>query len=497
MGGIKLVKYIDKDAVYFNLLSKSIRQKYRRTAEFYNCPAIYNNFFDKTGYKLYLVGGAIRDSVSSKVNIHDYDFASACPASMILAAYPDAKLVGESFEVVLLPINGKQYEIARFRSETNHDGRRCDCNFDGVSLEADLSRRDLTINAISFDPYLKITYDPHDGLADSKNNIIRFVGDANERIIEDNLRIFRAIRFKYKYGANYDINTYHSILGSMQLLSSLPKERLYSELVKLNETIDFVGDDDNLDLLSLFSTIFGKEFTNMLSYDQNSKYHDFTLDVHSLLTYKYARNHLNSNNHILKVAALLHDIGKPDAAEVNPNTGFTNYIGHAKVSATIAREILTKLKFPKIEINKICELIEFHDMVHYSDLNTARKMILEYKLKYNDFRDLISLQYADELSKKKDNTQITETSTFTKIRIHTYKDLGKLILPIETSNEGDALFTVETLIKFGIDKTKLREALDELVIWCIKKVVVTEGDYRLLKPSEYKNRLKVLAIKYK
>lgn len=501
-----MVKYLNKDHVYFNILSKKLKKYALPKEKFYNCPEIYNDFFDKTGYPLYLVGGAVRDTIMngskrSNVAIHDFDFASACPASIILEAYPDAKLVGESFEVVLLPYDGQQYEIARFRSETNHNGRGCDCSFEGVTLAADLNRRDLTMNAIAYNPYLKITYDPHNGIDDIENGIIRFVGNALERIQEDNLRIFRAIRFKYTYNAAYSIDTYHSILSCMDLLNTLPKERIYAELTKLSQSVDFVhtsNNDNNLDLVSMFSVIFGKSFSDMIGYNQNSKYHDFTLDEHSLEVYKNLYTPHLSNRHKLKIAGLLHDIGKPLVATVNPKTGYTNYIGHGKASAAIVRELLTNLKFPKAEVNQICELIEFHDMVHYSDLTEANKMILDYKLKFNDLDELLLLQYADATSKKK-GTPVSRVKLHTTMRIHSYKDLGKLILPGEHSNEEDALFTIETLIKFNINKTKLKEALDELVIWCIKKVVTgeNESDYKRLKPSEYKNRLKVLAIKYK
>jgi hypothetical protein len=159
------------------------------------------------------------------------------------------------------------------------------------------------------------------------------------------------IWFRHTLGFDYDVNTLYVLLAKMHLLESLSKERIYMELKKMNNKLAHFNayilvSLDLIDLISAFAVIFGSDFSKMLSYNQNSKYHKYTLDIHSVHTYMYAANEQFKDTptlsvHVVKMAAILHDIGKPNVATINEKTGFTNYINHAKESSKLAKNILT------------------------------------------------------------------------------------------------------------------------------------------------------------
>jgi tRNA nucleotidyltransferase/poly(A) polymerase len=165
-----------------------------------------NKIFNKFGYKLYIVGGAVRDFITGDVP-KDFDLATdALPDDIlrILAGKYPVQLQGESFGVVVVrtPDFTEGMEIATFREDLT-DGRNPEVKL-GTSIDVDVKRRDLTINSLFYDLESGEIVDLVGGKSDLENGIIRMVGDPEKRISEDPLRVLRVLRFAARYGSKID-----------------------------------------------------------------------------------------------------------------------------------------------------------------------------------------------------------------------------------------------------------------------------------------------------
>ena len=169
------------------------------------------------GYEAYLIGGCCRDFLLNK-QPKDYDVCTNASSNVICKLFENHKIIGKSFQVTQVEHEGLIVEIARFRNEFNHDGRNCEVNFN-ATFEDDLKRRDLTINTIAFDGSSFV--DLFDGMSNLNNNIVRFVGNPEDRINEDYLRILRAIRIGFKCfnEPKFDIKTHTSILENLHKIN--------------------------------------------------------------------------------------------------------------------------------------------------------------------------------------------------------------------------------------------------------------------------------------
>lgn len=181
------------------------------------------------GYEAVFAGGCVRDMILG-IEPNDYDVATSATPKQVKEIFRNSKFVGESFGVSLIG----DVEVATFRTEGSYsDGRRPD-KVEFSTMEEDAKRRDLTINAMFFDPITEnyIDFVSINGFKDMDNKIIRFVGNAEDRINEDNLRIMRAIRFANKFNFTVEDLTYKAIYKNAHKVSTLSGERILEELIK-------------------------------------------------------------------------------------------------------------------------------------------------------------------------------------------------------------------------------------------------------------------------
>ena len=349
------------------------------------------------GFQAVIVGGAIRDSVLG-LTPKDYDISTNASSDEVCKLFPNNKIIGQVFQVTQIEYNGLVVEIARFRNEFNHDGRNCEVDFN-ATLEEDLSRRDLVINALAYNGNKII--DLYGGLDDLKDGIVRFVGNIENRINEDNLRILRAIRIGFKLFNNPIFDDNGLLNLNMYKIKSLSQERITSELLKIIDNMTWLHYSNNRRLiLNMFSTILGIDFYNIVDYDQNNPHHNLTLDDHTIMTMVNC-----PKGDKFKLTALLHDLGKYNCAVLNETTGFTRYIGHEKFSVEIADKIMKNLKLPNKLQDEVKELISFHMVslsdVHYRNLDYKTKWVNKkiYQLKHNSFNDLIDIAKSDKSGK--------------------------------------------------------------------------------------------------
>ncbi len=192
---------------------------------------------EKAGYETWCVGGAVRDAMLGHAHL-DWDLATAARPERIRNLFPRTVPVGINFGTVgVLDDDGVLHEVTTFRRDVKTDGRHAVVEF-GASLEDDLARRDLTINAIAYSPASKKIEDPFDGQGDLVRRVVKSVGDPEERMREDRLRALRALRFAARFGFEIDPATWRAIAGSAPHLGRLSAERVKQEIEKTVEQVD-------------------------------------------------------------------------------------------------------------------------------------------------------------------------------------------------------------------------------------------------------------------
>lgn len=347
------------------------------------------NEIEEYGERGYVVGGCVRDSLLGK-KPHDWDISSPVPAQKLIKYFKKKGYktipAGMKHGTIAVILNGNKFEITTFRKDGEYsDGRHPDSVEWTDDLKEDLMRRDFTINAMAYHPDEGLI-DLYGGLEDLENKIIRCVGNADERIKEDSLRIMRAIRFSAKYGYNIHRKTVEAIHKNCRLLNSISNERIISELnlilkSRYNLRTIFSGFSDVLGVII-------PPIKSMFYFKQNNPYHIYDAYSHTLHTLDYVR----TCDLITSLAALFHDIGKPYCYQ-DGEDGVRHFKGHAKVSAEITDREMRRLRYDNDTREKVVELVKYHD----ATLVPEKKNIKRWLNKIGDeqFRRLIELQYAD------------------------------------------------------------------------------------------------------
>ena len=398
----------------------------------------------------FLVGGAVRDKILNK-DPGDYDFATDIEYSELKRIFADynPKEMGAHFGILMIKVNGKSYEIAKFRKETGVYNSRYPKEIKFVkTIEEDLSRRDFTINSLAYNEETGIV-DLYGGKQDIKRKVIRFVGKPKLRIEEDALRILRAFRFISKLGFNLDKKTAEAICKKRKFLIKISKERIFDELSKIlmgNFAKKALIEMKKLRVLEMIIP----EFRYAYNFDQNNPIHTDDLFNHIIKVI-----HLCDYDLITRFAALFHDLGKINAKIIDAK-GIFHFYGHEKESALIAEEELKMLKASNETINSVKKIIKNH-MLIYEDVSdkTLKKLIIEMEDK--NLKRLFNLFYADLNSKgiksKKENEQILKNFWD---KIENIKKQGKIL------QFNDLDITGIDLINLKFDNRKIGEVKNRL-----------------------------------
>lgn len=355
-----------------------------------------NEIFVQHGYKAYLVGGAVRDMLMGK-EPHDWDVTTDATPEQVMSIFRKVIPTGIAHGTVTVHFMKNEIEVTTFRTESDYsDGRHPDKVEYTGNIEEDLSRRDFTINAIA--SYLgdgTIT-DPFHGRDDIKRKIIRTVGNPLERFSEDGLRPVRAVRFSAQLGFEIERETLKAISEPeiLKKTSGISLERFRDELLKLMKAekpsagLKLMEESGILD-------IFIPEFKKCRGCIQGDfrGYHQFDVLDHLF----YACDGAPASKQNVRLAALFHDIGKPDVKRVIPTPQgdqFTFYNHEAK-SQQITKEILFRLKFSNAEISNICHLVVNHMFNYTQDWTDAAVRRFLAKIHEENLEDLYDLRLAD------------------------------------------------------------------------------------------------------
>lgn len=362
-----------------------------------------NKIFVQNGFEAYLVGGAVRDVLLGK-KASDWDVTTNARPEEIMKIFHKVIPTGIAHGTVTIHFMGKEIEATTFRSESGYtDGRHPDSVSFNATLEDDLSRRDFTMNAIAASLSDGTIIDPFDGRKDIKSKIIRTVGTARDRFLEDGLRPIRALRFSSQLGFEIETETYEAIKmpDVQEKIKSISLERFRDEFEKIlrsDEPSQAFHRMEDCGILNIFIPELA-ECRGCSQVDVRG-FHEFDVLDHNL----YACDGAPKENEIVRLSALFHDVGKKEARRVEKLeypaasgqfVDMVHFHGHEHISARMAKEILFRLKFPNTVIAQVCHLIEQHMFFFEDSWTDAAVRRFLVRVKSECVEDLFLLRFAD------------------------------------------------------------------------------------------------------
>jgi poly(A) polymerase len=328
--------------------------------------AILARTFAKAGFDLAIVGGPVRDALLGRAT-NDLDFTTdARPDEILRIVTPISSVqwdIGRAFGTIGAKVHGEQVEITTYRADS-YDGvtRKPTVEF-GDTLEADLLRRDFTVNAMALRVPSRTLVDPTGGVEDLVAKTLRTPTDPQVSFGDDPLRMLRAARFASQLEFDVASGTLDAMAELRETLSIVSPERIQAELVKLLQT-----DDPLRGIRLLVETGLMGEFlpeVPSLRLEVDEHHHHKDVYEHSLTVLQQAialekQRHPGAAPDVpLRLAALLHDIGKPATRRLEPGGGVTFY-HHDIKGARLARKRLQALRFDSDTTKVVTRLIELH-----------------------------------------------------------------------------------------------------------------------------------------
>ena len=337
------------------------------------------------GFEAYVVGGCVRDSLLN-LSPHDWDICTNALPEQVIESFSDTAVLrtGLKHGTVTVLLEKQPYEITTFRTDGAYTDHRHTDRVEFVSsLEEDLKRRDFTVNAMAFSEESGIV-DLFGGREDLRAGLIRCVGNPDARFTEDALRVMRALRFASTYNFSIEAETASSLLRNTPALASIAVERIREELTRLlcgSGVLHIL-----LDYKDVFSFII-PELAPCIGFQQNNPYHCF--DVYEHIAHAVAD--YAGNDPVVKIALLLHDIGKPFCYTEDERGG--HFRGHGVVSREIAEGVFQRLKYDNQTKHDALELIQIHDATIEPTSRVVRRWL--NKIGYEQFCRLLKVRMAD------------------------------------------------------------------------------------------------------
>lgn len=312
----------------------------------------------RAGGQAFLVGGGVRDLLLGR-RVRDWDLATDLLPDRLAGLFPKTHSVGAHFGTVLVVEGGAAFEVTTFRRDGVYtDGRHPDTVEFTRRVEEDLARRDFTVNAMAYDPHSDRLLDPCGGLADLRAGVLRTVGDPVHRFREDGLRLLRAVRLACQLDLTVEIGTYRALVLCSPQLEMISAERIREEFERLLEVPHPAAGLDLLHETGLLRR-FLPELAACYGVPQNP-HHAYDVFHHSLA----AVDQSPADNAPVRLAALFHDLGKPETRRETEETA--TFYGHQVNGESHVHRIFRRLRFPTEERKHVAHLVHHH-MFHYSD----------------------------------------------------------------------------------------------------------------------------------
>lgn len=330
---------------------------------------------ERAGFEAYVVGGAVRDMAMGR-RPTDWDIATSASADVAASLFPRLTRFSLRHGTVTLVVEGKSYEVSTFRGSA-------------PTIDDDLARRDFTINAMAWKPDAGRLIDPWGGLRDVNLRVVRAVGSPDDRFREDPLRLLRAVRLGCELGFRIHPETRDAMSGTAPMLSTVAKERVRDELLKILASRKPSSGFEEMAGLNLLEEVLPE-----LSEGRGKKCGSQTVFGHTMETVDRV-----PTTPTLRLAALFHDVAKPGAGE-----------GHPVEGARIAENIMRRLRFSERTIFEVTHLVRHHrddrEDASSRDERAVRRFVSGLGAEF--LGSFFSLRRADLESQGKDTRLLSE-----------------------------------------------------------------------------------------
>ena len=341
----------------------------------------------ENGYEGYIVGGCVRDMFLGR-EPEDWDITTSALPAQVKALFRRTIDTGIQHGTVTVMMGHVGYEVTTYRVDgTYSGGRHPDQVTFTPSLTEDLKRRDFTVNAMAYNEEEGLV-DLFGGRADMERRALRCVGNPRERFGEDALRMMRAVRFSAQLDYAIEEDTMEAVRALSGTLSKISAERIRTELVKLLLS----GHPERFRTCyeTGMTAVFLPEFDRMMETGQNNPHHCYSVGEHALCALRRIRP-----DQALRLAALLHDVGKPETESMD-ESGVNHFYGHAAKGAELTRKIMRRLKFDNDTADRVVRLVREHD--RKIGLSPAQMRRTVNCVGEDLFPDLFDLKEADLLA---------------------------------------------------------------------------------------------------
>lgn len=350
------------------------------------------------GHEAYLVGGCVRDIILGRTP-KDWDVTTNANPEEIQALFPDSFYTNDFGTVGVVNDTEdervKIIEVTPYRTESEYtDKRRPDSVKFGQSLEEDLARRDFTINAIALDESKGQIIDPYKGQKDIELKVLRTVGTPEERFEEDALRLMRAVRLVAELNFALDTDTAAAVQAKAANLSHVSRERIRDEFTRI------LNSDQPMMALVLCQQLgllehISPELTRGIGIEQNQA-HSYDVFGHLMRSLQHAAD--KGWDFDVRLAALFHDVAKPDVRRWSPEKNDWTFHGHEVVGSRVTKRALENLRFSRETIEKATKMVRWH--MFFSDpdqitLSAVRRMIRN--VGEENIWDLLNLRICDRI----------------------------------------------------------------------------------------------------
>ena len=331
-----------------------------------------SNLYAKNGFQIYLVGGAVRDAILG-IETKDFDFTTNASSEdsikMLNKNEYKTTEIGRAFGTIETTVGDYSIHITTYREDKyNKDSRKPEIKTSG-ELETDLSRRDFTVNAIAYDINNNEIIDPHGGLKDLSEGLIRTPDTADISFSDDPLRMLRACRFVSTHGFTPNNELFKAISKNVERIEIVSTERIRDEFTKL-----LTGKEPSLGLKAFvesgLSELIMPEL-NELKIEVDPKHHHKDVYEHTMVVLDRVSPTL-----ISRMSALLHDIGKPKTKGIE--NGKVHFRHHEVVGAKMSKKILKRLKYDNETIKKVSLLVENHLRPHTFKMGWTDSAVRRY-----------------------------------------------------------------------------------------------------------------------
>lgn len=417
------------------------------------------------GY-LYIVGGTVRQALLGQVS-SDLDLATPLLPDKVQSALEKQgiRVVPTALQhgTVTAFLEDSKVEITTFRQV----GPQSESNF-SKTIEEDLAGRDFTINAIAYHVSEKLIIDPFNGQKDIETNHLRAVGSAEDRFMEDPLRILRMIRFGPAAARNVDENTLAAAEKLVDKLHGISPERIRDEISKIIVSPHSTQAFRSMIDLKILDVILPEALPSV-GFEQNA-FHDLDVFEHTLKVIENCPADLT-----IRLSALFHDLGKPATLSIGPD-GRRHFYNHEMISTQMTTDVMQRLHFPGEVSRRVKNLVALHMRPVQCGKPGVRRLFRDLK---DDFAYWLILKRADAFGCKHDQSNFLEDlNRFNQLVVEEE-------IRLQGAREDKLAISGHDLIKAGLPPGKLMGSiLNELQEIILENPELNKAEFLLSKAKE-------------